>query len=159
MSPGTTGAKPNLGVPLFLLESCLFSQEIYFKHKLLFLRRLENKALGVMGKNLIMVLCRAQKGTAQEGGDAIKCGAHQSWQRGGCRCEVPQSARGVLENLCNGKIPWAEQGVFLPNIPQVVPTACHPTDRSTSCAVHNLTLHTHSGSPLHLELASSQSNP
>lgn len=71
-----------------------------------------------MGINLILVLSRAQKGTAQEGGDTIKCGAHQSWQRGGCRSEVPQSGRDFLENLCSGKNSMGRAG----SIPSEHPT-------------------------------------
>lgn len=67
-----------MGVPLSLLESCLFAQEIHFKHKWLFLRSLENKALGVMGINLIPVLCRAQEGTAQEGEMLLNVGPTQA---------------------------------------------------------------------------------
>lgn len=71
------------------------------------------------------------------GGDAVKCRAHPSWQRGGRRSEVPQSVGGVLENLCNGKkTPRAEQGAFLPSIPQLVPTACHPAVLCTPIQAH-----------------------
>lgn len=78
------------------------------------------------------------------GGDAVKCRAHPSWQRGGRRSEVPQSVGSVLENLCNGKkTPRAEQGAFLPSIHRLSPRRA---------------VHTHPGSPLHLEPTSSQSN-
>lgn len=66
------------------------------------------------------------------GGDAVKCRAHPSWQRGGRRSEVPQSVGGVLENLCNGKKTHVQSRER--SFP--ASTACHPAVLCTPIQAH-----------------------